>query len=245
MANKSGSLHVLLNKGAVWRGKQAADHPQEQNPSSGYPQLDNLLPGQGWPASQLVELLYSEEGSGELGLILPLLDELSQQERWVLWVDPPHIPYAPALRDAGVNLDRVQVVHSNSRRDRLWCLEQSLKSGCCSAVLGWLPAGQEKAIRRLQVAAAEGDCRGFLFRHSRCQDQHSAAPCRLLLEPHPEGVTVSALKRRGGWPLPPRLVPVKPAALNTATQIAPERPRLTLVNTDERHSDTYHSDTHH
>ncbi|MDI3325255.1 translesion DNA synthesis-associated protein ImuA [Pontibacterium granulatum] len=238
MATKSGSLHSLLHKGAVWRGRQTADQPCHHSLSSGYPQLDALLPGQGWQASQLVELLYQEEGSGELGLVLPLLAELSQQERWVLWVDPPHIPYAPALLDAGVNLDRVQVVRSNSRRDRLWCLEQSMKSGCCSAVLGWLPAGQEKAIRRLQVAAAEGECRGFLFRHSRCREQHSAAPCRLLLEPHPEGVTVSTLKRRGGWPLPPRLVPVMPSALSKPQSDKNRRPQLTLVGGSDEHA--YH-----
>lgn len=236
MATKSGSLNSLLHKGSVWRGRQTADQPRHQSLSSGYPQLDALLPGQGWQASQLVELLYQEEGSGELGLVLPLLAELSQQERWVLWVDPPHIPYAPALLDAGVNLDRVQVVRSNSRRDRLWCLEQSMKSGCCSAVLGWLPAGQEKAIRRLQVAAAEGECRGFLFRHSRCREQHSAAPCRLLLEPHPEGVTVSTLKRRGGWPLPPRLVPVMPSAVGKPQSDKNRRPQLTLVGGSDEHA---------
>lgn len=207
MATESGFIHSLLHQGTVWRGRAVRTQAPQQALSSGFPVLDELLTGAGWPAAQLVELLYREEGSGELRLLLPLLAELSRQERWLIWVDPPHIPYAPALLAAGVNLDRVQVVRSNSRRDRLWCLEQCLKSGCCSVVLGWLPGGQEKAIRRLQVAATEGQSRGFLFRHSRCAGQHSAAPWRLLLEPHPEGVTVSALKRRGGWPHTARLVP--------------------------------------
>ena len=45
MATKSGSLHSLLHKGAVWRGRQTADQPRHQSLSSGYPQLDALLPG--------------------------------------------------------------------------------------------------------------------------------------------------------------------------------------------------------
>lgn len=141
MVTESGSLHPLLHKGAIWRGRQTVDQPRYRCLNSGFLQLNAPWPGQGRSTSPLVALLYSEEGSGELRALLPLLAELSQQERWVLWVDPPNIPYAPDWLDAGVNLDRVQVVRSNRRRDRLWCLEQSLKSGCCSAVLGGLPAG--------------------------------------------------------------------------------------------------------
>lgn len=225
MATESGFIHSLLHQGALWRGHATRTPSQQQAVSSGFPVLDEMLVGAGWPAAQLVELLYRDEGSGELRLLLPLLAELSRQDRWLIWVDPPHIPYAPALLAAGIDLDRVQVVRSNSRRDRLWCLEQCLKSGCCSVVLGWLPAGEEKAIRRLQVAATEGQSRGFLFRHSRCMEQHSAAPGRLLLEPHPQGVVVTVLKQRGGWPLPAQLVPMV-TEREASTQTAP---RLTLV----------------
>jgi hypothetical protein len=144
-----------------------------------------------------------------LRLLLPLL--ATSTDRWVLWVDPPHIPYAPALKAAGVALDRLLIVRSNSRRDRLWCLEQALKSGCCSAVLGWLGEVPQQALRRLQLAATEGGGLGFIFRPSACRNQGSAASYRLLLEPEqaPDTLAVSVLKRRGGWPLPRRVLSLR------------------------------------
>ncbi|MBY4675910.1 translesion DNA synthesis-associated protein ImuA [Marinobacterium arenosum] len=233
MAVETGSLHSLLQKGVVW---QAYRQPSDKavSLSTGYPELDQALPGSGWQRGQLVELLYRREGGGELRLLLPALAQLCREgadERepgWLLWVDPPHIPYAPALAEAGVDLARVLVVRSNSRRDRLWCLEQALKSGCCSAVLGWLPTGQEKAIRRLQVAAVEGGAAGFLFRPAGCREQSSAAPCRLLLQNRASGAEVTILKRRGGWALPAMHLLLGEERILPA--IHQERPELRLVD---------------
>ncbi len=203
------SLEQLLERGAVWRASEAVAEPVVAGLASGHAELDQLLQGQGWQPGSLVEVLYDTEGCGELRLLLPLL--AASQERWVLWVDPPHIPYAPALKAAGVALDRLLLVRSNSRRDRLWCIEQALKSGCCSAVLGWLGDVSPQALRRLQLAAAEGEGLGFIFRPTACKGQASAAPYRLLLEPDqaPDTLAVSVLKRRGGWPLSRRVLSLR------------------------------------
>ncbi|UTW11121.1 translesion DNA synthesis-associated protein ImuA [Marinobacterium rhizophilum] len=203
------SLEQLLEQGAVWRASDTVGEPCVAGFYSGHEELDQMLNGQGWQPGSLVEMLYDTEGCGELRLLLPLL--AASAERWVLWVDPPHIPYAPALKAAGVALDRLLLVRSNSRRDRLWCLEQALKSGCCSAVLGWLGDVPQQALRRLQLAAAQGQGLGFIFRPTACREQHSAAPYRLLLEPDqaPDKLAVSVLKRRGGWPLPRRVLSLR------------------------------------
>ena len=37
---------------------------------------------------------------GELQLVIPALAALSR-ERWILWLSPPYIPYAPALAASG------------------------------------------------------------------------------------------------------------------------------------------------
>lgn len=203
------SLEQLLERGTIWRASDAVAEPCVASLPCGHVELDEMLQGQGWPSGNLVEVLYDTEGCGELRLLLPLL--AASRERWVLWVDPPHIPYAPALKAAGVALERLLLVRSNSRRDRLWCLEQALKSGCCSAVLGWLGDVPPSALRRLQLAAAQGGGLGFIFRPTACRKQSSAAPYRLLLEPEPQPdkVAVSVLKRRGGWPLSRRVLSLR------------------------------------
>ncbi|WP_426414603.1 translesion DNA synthesis-associated protein ImuA [Aestuariirhabdus sp. LZHN29] len=170
--------------------------------SSGHGVLDDELPGGGWPQGAVTDLLYERDGIGELRILLPALARLSrQQERWVLWVAPPAIPYAPALQAAGVDLSRVLVVRADSLKDRLWAIEQALAGGECSAVLGWpgdIAAGE---LRRLQLAARKGNSLCFLLRDSIYAQQSAVAALRVKLSADLQGVGVEILKRRGGWPV--------------------------------------------
>jgi cell division inhibitor SulA/protein ImuA len=185
--------------------------------------LDDLLPGGGWPKSALVELLPAQEGIGELSLLVPALAHLSQGDRWVAWIDPPYIPYAPALAGQGVDLSRILVVRSRSTHDRLWALEQALGASTCAAVLGWPKYMNRKARRRLQLAAERGKSLGFLFCPLESASEASAAAIRLRLEPSfrerqtsvrhfgralSQELAVFILKHRGGWPVGPVHLPL-------------------------------------
>ena len=72
---------------------------------------------------------------------------------WLAWVSPPYQPYAPALAACGIDIDRVLVVRSGPAA---WVMEQALRSGSCSAVLGWVNAIDMSSLRRLQLAAEQG-----------------------------------------------------------------------------------------
>ena len=162
--------------------------------STGCAALDQLLPDRGWPAASLVELLCDLRGIGELRLLMPALARLSrQQARWVAWIAPPHIPYAPALAAYGVDISRVLLIHPRTDRDRLWALEQAMKSGTCSAVLGWPGAHlRHQDIRRLQLAAVQGNTLGLLFREEQAALEASPAPFRLVLRAATQSTNLSA-----------------------------------------------------
>jgi hypothetical protein len=195
--------NVLLHP-SIWRGKQKFLYTQQENHlSSGLPELDTLLPGGGWPLGALTEIVVNREGIGELSLVMPALARLSRQDRWIAWIAPPHIPYAPALAAYGVDISRILLVHPRADSDNFWAVEQALRSGTCGAVLAWPTAGDSRRLRRLQLAAEAGQCWGLLFRSERTAAQNSPAALRLRLEPAPAGVSVSILKRRGGWPTGP------------------------------------------
>lgn len=172
---------------------------------TGYRAFDRQLATAGWPRASLTELLVDAPGAGELKLLMPTLSRLTRPRRdgthrWVMWIAPPHIPYAPALKDAGIDLDRVMIVHANDRMDVLWAAEQSLRSGNCAAVLLWVRQAPIKAMRRLQLAAAEGDSLGFVFRPTACADEPSPATLRLMLTRDGETRQLHILKNRGGRP---------------------------------------------
>ena len=193
------NLDPLLQRADIWRGNRFPARIKAV--SSGFNELDEHLPGGGWPRGALSEILMAQHGIGALRLLAPALARLSQNaKRWICWVAPPYIPYAPALVSAGIDLSRVLLVHPKAQQDGLWAVEQSLRSGTCSAVLAWPTLDDSTAMRRLQLAAEAGGALGFLFRPRRLAQRPSAAALRVQLEPEPgNGLSVSILKRRGGW----------------------------------------------
>ena len=143
-------------------------------------------------------------GIGALRLVLPALARLSGQGRWVIWVNPPHIPYAPALAALGLDVGKVLLVHPKNHDETLWAVEQALKSGTSSAVLAWLDETKLTAtdIRRLKLAAKRGATLAVLFRPQIAARRPSTAELRILLhaDTATDGLSLEILKRRGGWP---------------------------------------------
>jgi hypothetical protein len=197
-------LEALLNDPRLWRGGQGIlSRAEGEGLPSGFPELDRVLPWGGWPLGALTEILPAREGIGELRLVLPALARLSQAGRWQVWVEPPYLPYAPALALYGVRLSRVVLILPRTERERLWAIEQALRSGVCGAVLAWPRTADFRILRRLQLAAEVGRGVGLLTYPPQADIPHSPAALRLRLEPVPGGVLIHVLKRRGGGPLGP------------------------------------------
>src|SRR5690606_14053634 len=123
---------------AVWRAGQLG-HGAVQALGSQHPELDAELPGNGWPLGMLTELIGRESGIGGLRLLVPVLRRLTRERRIVVLLGPPLQPYAPALADFGIDLDYLVVVDARNPADRLWAIEQTLRSANFGALLAWLP----------------------------------------------------------------------------------------------------------
>lgn len=197
------SLIPQLSSASLWRGAQPSPQFGVKARSSGYPQLDALLPGGGWPEGALSELLLEQPGIGELRLLLPLLRQLGAQRRMVIWIAPPHLPYAPALARAGLVLELMRWVLPRDQQEAAWTAEQCLRSGSCGAVLFWPRQPGFTLLRRLQLAAEQGRCSGFLFRPASAASaasDTSPAALRLRLQPVEETLQLELLKCRGRRP---------------------------------------------
>jgi len=169
---------------------------------TGYPELDALLPRGGWPTSGLVEVISKYKGIGELQLLMPLLKQRSQQSQSVLWIAPPYPLHGPALAEAGVNIRNSFVIPSQTSCNKaLWSIEKALQSSECCLVLAWQNWLSPRVVRRLQMAAREGQTLGVLF-HQRPTPN---SPAMLQLElssvpgacPRTRSVDVNLLKATG------------------------------------------------
>ncbi len=181
----------------LWRGRECSPSRSDVC-ASGFTGLDAALPGGGWPRKGVLELFVPRWGIGELQLLLPLLTTLGKERRWSMWIDPPFVPYAPALAEAGIDLDRtLMVTPRRPATETPWCMEKALGAGTCALVMAWSRNLPARVIRRLQLAAERGDSLGILF-HTR-ESGPSPATVRMRLEPSANGLAAQILKARGGW----------------------------------------------
>lgn len=187
-------LSTLLDARQVWRGR-APEVPVGEQPT-GWHALDAVLPAGGWPEAALSEILLPVDGVGELRLVLPTLARLTQGQRHVVIVSPPYAPCVAGWRQHGVDMRRVEIVAA-AEKDVLWATEQCLRSGSCAAVLAWPHHADDRALRRLQVAAVTGQALAFVFRDRSHLSNASPAALRLELEapPRPQ---IWVRKCRGG-----------------------------------------------
>ena len=194
------ALPDLLHQQVVWRGAAPRAATAAAVPT-GFAALDRELPGGGWPTGALTEVLSRGEGIGELQLVLPALAALTAAGQRVAWLAPPHLPYAPALRAAGVHLEHLVVVRAPGRRDALWAAEQVLRARAFHALLAWLPRAAYPELRRLAVGVQGGPCCALVFRPPPAASEASPAALRLALEPAfgpgAGRLAVRILKRRG------------------------------------------------
>lgn len=192
---------------------------------TGVAALDAALPGGGWPPAALTEVLCDACGIGEVSLLLPALRYLGESGDWrgrgLLWIDPPGLPYAPALAAAGLDLAVLAVLRPTREEDALWAAEQALRTGGAAAVLLWQGAtrGTDSALRyprlrRLQLAAAAGGGLGFVFAPAAAATASSPAALRIALQATTDGALSVHLARRRGL--------ARPVTLQVASRALPQ-----------------------
>jgi protein ImuA len=193
-------IEQLLELPNVWQASRGRRRSSVL--PTGYQALNGKLHDGGWPDSATTELLAPLIGMGELRLLAPGLRQVQRQRPWLTFIDPPHLPFAAALAQQGINPDGVLIISPRSPADLLWSAEQVLQSGCCGAVLTWATGLNltTHQLRRLQQAAHRGHCWHTLFRHPQVQRQPSPSALRIELNCNAQGLLqLDILKQRGGW----------------------------------------------
>jgi hypothetical protein len=205
MPREVSSLADVLADARVWKLKDASAAPARPVWSTGKSSLDARLPGGGWPTASLIEVLLDDTGLGEVQLFLPALVACQRSTAgdppWIVWIAPPHEPYAPALAQQGIELGRLLIVRPATATEALWAAEQALSSGVCAAVLLWLKGTDDRWLRRLKLAAAAGGSLGVLFRPERHRFESSPANLRIVMS-RGSPAHIDLLKVQGGRPGP-------------------------------------------
>ena len=97
---------------------------------------------------------------------------------------------------------KVLLIHPRTHKEAIWSLEQTLRSGTCSTVLGWLNEADLKLseLRRMQLNAKQGKTWVTLFRPPTASRIPSPAALRLSVNiKSADELQLAIIKRRGGW----------------------------------------------
>ena len=117
------------------------------------------------------ELVYNERQPAEAQLLLPLLQQLGKQSRWLLWLTPQQKLSKQWLQQSGLPVDKVVQLSQISPVNTVEAMEKALQTGNYSVVLGWLPELTEEDRLKLRRAAELGNACGFIMR-----PQHDISP---------------------------------------------------------------------
>ena len=104
------------------------------------------------------------------------------------------------LAEQNFDLDKVIIIQPESGKDILWSTEQCLKSGVCHSIVIWHNHLSVAQVKRLQLAAEQGN--GLLFTLRSSPTKHVSLPVTLglTLNPAKAGIKIHITKRRGTWP---------------------------------------------
>jgi protein ImuA len=221
------ALNDLLYRPDIWRGHRAESVGEVRD--TGFANLNQALVGGGWPLKGLVEISYSQLGSGEWQLLSGTLENFSDHPGYLVLVNPPAMLCASALAQMGVPLDQVLIIRSASRNDLLAAVLESLKSGCAQMLLFW--EGKYSLsyteLRKVQLASTGSEALCMMMRIGQRRPAHSPAVLRLALQSAMTGLQLNIERQRGGlgdlqvelpWPAGWTLQPVDAVSINHQQQ---------------------------
>lgn len=198
---EAGSLRALKLPSAlsqvVWRGDEIGS-PIVSTLSSGWAELDKVLPGGGWPGHAVTEVLTAQPSVLEWRMLSPGLRLVVDAGSQVVVIGPPREPHIPGLLHMGLSEGQFIWIQAQSPAERLWATEQLIKSNSAGAIVSWLPKVRPEQVRRLQVCAQACEAPVFLCRPEAVQYESSAAPLRVHASASPDWeLNVRILKRKG------------------------------------------------
>ncbi|MGI2258298.1 translesion DNA synthesis-associated protein ImuA [Shewanella sp. GXUN23E] len=210
------SLNQLLERQDLWLGQQWQQLDKASGYSTGFTELDAMLADGGWPEQGVCQLFVAHPGQGEMGLLMPLLRQLSAAEmgdnKHILLVGGEFQPSSQYLIQQGVDIERLLWVNTQDKAQQLWALEQGICSDACHLVIGWAESLSISQARRLQLACEKHGVLTILLMPLAQQQEPHPVTLKLSLTqvdqmtPAEHGSSaqqLKVLKRRGGWPATP------------------------------------------
>ena len=175
--------------------------------TTGLPALDALAPGAALRRGAVHEVLAEPSHGMPLFFAMLLVRScgtgdppvFSNQEHGrvaratgaIVWCDPHHEIYPPALAAQGIDLERLFLLQPKTPAEQTWAVAECLKCKGVAAVVAERKQRLSRLeVRRLQLSAERGGGVGVLLRTAGKVSAEHAAATRWLVRPAPGERTV-------------------------------------------------------
>lgn len=149
--------------------------------------LKEAFPNGSFPLGAVHEFLSarSEDSAATCGFIAGLLAPLMGNNGTSLWVSSSRTLFPPALKNFGIEPDRFIFLDLQKEEDVMWAMEEALKCGALTAVVGEMNQIDFTASRRLQLVVEKSQVTGFILRHNCRKLNTTACVSRWRISPLP------------------------------------------------------------
>jgi len=156
---------------------------------AGLGSMANAFPNRTFPLGAVHEFLSSsaEDNSATIGFITGLLSSIMGISGTAMWISTNRRLFPPSLKNFSVQPDRIIFVDLQNEKDLLRAMEEALKCGALTAVIGEMEDISFTASRRLQLAVEESQVTGFIVRPNYKKVNTTACVSRWRITPLPSG----------------------------------------------------------
>jgi protein ImuA len=130
--------------------------------------IKGAFPNASFPLGAVHEFLSAraEDAAATTGFIAGLLASLMGSNGTCLWISSSRTLFPPALKNFGIAPDRFIFIDVQKERDVMWAMEEALKCGALTAVVGEVQEISFTTSRRLQLAVEQSQVTGFVLRNN-------------------------------------------------------------------------------
>jgi protein ImuA len=149
--------------------------------------IKDAFPNGSFPLGAVHEFLSGqpEDAAATCGFISGLIAPLMGNCGTTLWISSTRTLFPPALKSFGIQPDRFIFIDLQKEKDVLWAMDEALKCGALTAVVGEMQEISFTASRRLQLAVENSRVTGFILRHTYRKLNTTACVSRWKITPLP------------------------------------------------------------
>ncbi|MBS1952220.1 MAG: hypothetical protein OJF59_002839 [Cytophagales bacterium] len=164
---------MVVSKADIFKGLQTDLLRLQGLKSVNNCELNNFLgpiasafPNHSFPLGVIHELIShrQEEVAATSGFVTVLLSMIMGASGTSIWISASRNVFPIALKAFGVDPDRFIFIDLKKEKDVVWAMDEALKCGAVSAVVGEIGEIDFKTSRRLQLGVEHSGVTGFIVR---------------------------------------------------------------------------------